>query len=71
MWKNMAVTQVADHKVTRRMHFHVGEIRLRKKHSEYVALIAIPRQQELRERASLYVICALLVLLWFKPVGLA
>jgi hypothetical protein len=63
MWKNMVrVRQDTDDNIIRRMRFAwwITKATHTHTHSEYVILIAFPRQQRLRERASmlrLYVHC--------------
>jgi hypothetical protein len=45
--------QVTDDNITRRMRFACWITKATDTHSEYVILIAFPRQQRLRERASM------------------
>jgi hypothetical protein len=53
--------EATDDNVIRRMHFACQTIKATDTHSEYLILIAFPRQQRLRERASLlsymYIAC--------------
>jgi hypothetical protein len=54
MWEKCGrAIQVTDDNIIRRMRFTCWITKATDTHTEYVMLIAFPRQQQLRERASM------------------
>jgi hypothetical protein len=63
MWKKCGTTrQATDDNIIRRMRFACWVTKATDTHSEYVILLAFPRQEWLRERASLTCVHASAVL---------
>jgi hypothetical protein len=66
MWKKYGkARQATDDNIIRRMRFACSVTKATHTHSEYITLIAFPRQQWLRERASVvryaYITCHFLL----------